>query len=92
MKSLKGITAKRANSLLGLTGTTFWQEESYDRLIRDRDEFETVRNYIEDNPVRAGIVRQPADFRWSSAWNGGPTGASAGGPGGPPYGGGGTDK
>jgi len=31
-KSLKGITAKRANRALGLTGNTFWQEESYDRL------------------------------------------------------------
>lgn len=29
-KSLKGITAKRANAILGLTGRSFWQEESYD--------------------------------------------------------------
>jgi REP element-mobilizing transposase RayT len=27
-KSLKGIPAKRANLILGLTGTSFWQEES----------------------------------------------------------------
>ena len=26
-KSLKGITAKRANAMLGLTGSPFWQEE-----------------------------------------------------------------
>jgi len=32
-KSLKGITAKRANALLGLTGEPFWQEESYDHLV-----------------------------------------------------------
>src|SRR5205814_6236385 len=30
MKSLKGITAKRANAILALTGNRFWQEESYD--------------------------------------------------------------
>ncbi len=30
-KSLKGITAKRANAMLGLTGNSFWQEESYDQ-------------------------------------------------------------
>jgi REP element-mobilizing transposase RayT len=29
-KSLKGITAKRANAMLALTGSPFWQEESYD--------------------------------------------------------------
>jgi len=33
-KSLKGITAKRANAMLGLTGSPFWQEESYDHLVR----------------------------------------------------------
>jgi hypothetical protein len=38
-KSLKGITAKKANAMLGLTGTPFWQEESYDRQVRDRREF-----------------------------------------------------
>jgi putative transposase len=34
-KSLKGITAKRANAMLALTGNPFWQEESYDHLVRD---------------------------------------------------------
>ena len=29
-KSLKGITARRANAMLALTASPFWQEESYD--------------------------------------------------------------
>jgi hypothetical protein len=33
-KSLKGITARRANAMLGLTRNPFWQEESYDHLVR----------------------------------------------------------
>ena len=66
-KSLKGITARRANEVLGLTGTTFWQEESYDRLVRDLTEFEGIRNYIENNPVRAGLVAEAGEYRWSSA-------------------------
>jgi putative transposase len=33
-RSLKGITSKRANAILGLTGTPFWQEESYDHAVR----------------------------------------------------------
>src|SRR5207248_5358134 len=53
-KSLKGITAKRANLVLALTGRSFWQEESYDHLIRHEGEFEKIRSYIEENPVRAG--------------------------------------
>jgi REP element-mobilizing transposase RayT len=67
--SLKGITAKRANQILGLTGR-FWQEESYDHVIRNELEFERVRNYIEENPVRAGLAAHASDFRWSSAWAG----------------------
>jgi REP element-mobilizing transposase RayT len=66
-KSLKGITAKRANSMLGLTGTSFWQEESYDHLVRNDQEFEKIQNYIEENPVRAGLVRLALEYRWSSA-------------------------
>ncbi len=35
-KSLKNITAMRANAMLALTGRPFWQEESYDRLVRNQ--------------------------------------------------------
>ena len=66
-KSLKGITAKRANLALGLTGIPFWQEESYDHTVRDGREFERIRRYIESNPVRAGLARGPDEYRWSSA-------------------------
>ena len=66
-KSLKGITARRASSVLGLTGNPFWQEESYDHLVRNQREFEKIRRYIEENPVRAGLVRQAEEYRWSSA-------------------------
>ena len=66
-KSLKSITAKLANIMLSLTGTPFWQEESYDHEVRHEREFERVRNYIEENPVRAGLVRQAGEYKWSSA-------------------------
>jgi putative transposase len=66
-KSLKGITAKRANAMLASTGSPFWQEESYDHLVRDGREFEKIRDYIERNPVRAGLVTDASEYRWSSA-------------------------
>jgi REP element-mobilizing transposase RayT len=66
-KSLKGITAKQANAMLGLTGKPFWQEESYDHLVRHEREFGRIRNYIEGNPVRAGLVSEAGEYRWSSA-------------------------
>lgn len=66
-RSLKGITAKRANAMLRLSGDSFWQEESYDHVVRDSQEFERIRRYIEENPVRAGLVQEAREFRWSSA-------------------------
>jgi len=66
-KSLKGITARRANAMLALTGSPFWQEESYGHLVRHMPEFEKIRNYIEGNPVRAGLAGEAKDYRWSSA-------------------------
>jgi len=66
MQSLKRFTAREGNRILGVTGQPFWQDESYDRLVRDEVEFERIANYIDMNPVRAGAVATPEDFIWSS--------------------------
>jgi REP element-mobilizing transposase RayT len=63
---LKGFTAHEANVILNRTGNPFWQGESYDHLVRS-DEFDRIRRYIENNPVKAGLVAAPEDFLWSSA-------------------------
>jgi len=66
-QSIKGFTAFKANKLLGRTGEPFWENESYDHWVRDAAELERIRRYIEGNPVRAGLVAKPEDYRWSSA-------------------------
>ena len=71
IKSLKTITAKRANQMLGLKGQPFWQEEYYDHLVKDRSQFNTIRIYIEQNPAKAGLVHDAAHYRWSSRATGG---------------------
>ena len=65
---LKGFTAHEANRILGQRGRHFWQDESYDRLVRSDREFDRIRNYIEQNPVKAGLVAAAEEFRWSSAY------------------------
>jgi REP element-mobilizing transposase RayT len=67
LKSLKGATAREANKLLGRTGEPFWQKESYDHWGRDQAEFERIRVYIENNPVKAGLANVPEQYPWSSA-------------------------
>jgi REP element-mobilizing transposase RayT len=66
-QSLKRFTAREGNRILGLTGQPFWQDESYDRIVRDDAEFRRIAGYIEMNPVKAGIVSTPEEFLWSSA-------------------------
>ena len=68
MKSLKGASAREANRILSRTGEAFWQAESYDHWVRDETEWNRIANYIEENPVKAGLVRRAADYRWSSAF------------------------
>jgi putative transposase len=67
LKSLKGHTAREANRLLGRTGEPFWQRESYDRWVRDSAEFARIAAYIENNPLKAGLVPRAEDYTWSSA-------------------------
>lgn len=63
----KGATARRANQILGMTGKPFWQDESFDHRVRDRDEFSRIVRYIEMNPVRAALAATPESFPYSSA-------------------------
>jgi REP element-mobilizing transposase RayT len=65
--SLKTATAKRANLLLRRTGQPFWQDESYDHLVRNGEEFRSIQRYIENNPVAASLVASQEQYAWSSA-------------------------
>jgi putative transposase len=67
LRSLKASTARRAKLLLQRTGQPFWQDESYDHLVRDGHEFQRIRRYIENNPVTAGLVASSELYPWSSA-------------------------
>ena len=67
MNSIKGVTARTANKILRRTGKLFWQDESFDHWVRDGAEEERIRLYIEENPVKAGLVARVEDWPWSSA-------------------------
>ena len=63
---LKGSTARKANLILDRTGEPFWQDESYDRWVRNEGEWSRIVRYIEYNPVAAGFVQTPEQWLWSS--------------------------
>jgi REP element-mobilizing transposase RayT len=66
LQSVKRFTAAEANRILGRSGQPFWQAESYDRLVRNQQEFQRITRYIEMNPVKAGLVTSLEQFPWSS--------------------------
>ena len=70
MCTVKSASARQANRILGRTGQPFWQDESFDRWVRNAAERERVIRYIENNPARAGLVQSAEQWRWSSAFDG----------------------
>jgi len=66
VKSWKSFTAHAINRALSRTGS-FWQEDYFDRYIRDQNHVLSVVQYIERNPVTAGLCKSPEDWPWSSA-------------------------
>ena len=66
LKNWKGFSARRINELLGRTGE-LWQEDYWDRYIRDEAHYRKVVHYIENNPVKAGLVKSPEQWPFSSA-------------------------
>ncbi len=68
VQAWKRHTAREINRLLGsmtVAGPSLWQRHYWDRYIRDAGHYATATRYIEQNPVTAGLVKDPADWRWS---------------------------
>ena len=62
--SWKRHSAVRINRRIAATGQ-LWQDESYDRIIRDRPHLFNCLQYIGRNPAKAGIRRE-SWMRWVS--------------------------
>jgi putative transposase len=63
LQSHKSFTAKKSNAILKRTGP-FWETESYDHIVRP-GEFDNIVNYILQNPVKAGLVKNWEDWKWT---------------------------
>ncbi len=65
IKGFKSFTAREINRQLGRQGQ-LWQEDYWDRYIRNTRHFEAAARYIRENPVKAGLVKSARDWPWSS--------------------------
>jgi len=68
VQTWKSVTAHRLNAVLSRRGPV-WQRDYFDRFIRTERHHMMAREYIEMNPVRAGLVASPMQYRWSSAYS-----------------------
>jgi len=64
MESLKKFTARQSNAILNRSGK-FWARESFDRVLRNQVELKRAVRYVLNNPVKAGLVEEPTDWKWS---------------------------
>lgn len=62
----KEYTARKANKLLSRRGQ-FWADDYWDTFMRDAQHELKTRRYIENNPAKAFLVRDPKEWPWSSA-------------------------
>jgi REP element-mobilizing transposase RayT len=67
----KSFTSHGLQKLLPNPIVPFWQNESYDHLVRNDDDFHRCCRYTVMNPVNAGLCAEPHLWPWSSAYKGG---------------------
>jgi putative transposase len=65
MKSVKQSSMSAVNQRRDTAGE-LWQPRFFDRALRTVQEYNEKVEYIHLNPVRAGLVSRPEDWRWSS--------------------------
>ena len=65
MKSIKGYSGRKVNLTSGKKGS-IWQSGFYDYILDSEEKVLTRIRYIENNPVRKGMVSQPEDYAYSS--------------------------
>ncbi|MGQ9463899.1 MAG: REP-associated tyrosine transposase [Candidatus Fervidibacter sp.] len=63
----KNWSAREANRVLQREGK-FWQSAFYDHAVRNDEDLFSIAAYIEANPIRAGLVDDPTQFPYSSAF------------------------
>jgi REP element-mobilizing transposase RayT len=63
MKELKERFSRWFNKRHGRRGT-LWQDRYRSILVEDGEALRTMAAYIDLNPVRAGLVDDPKDYRW----------------------------
>jgi REP element-mobilizing transposase RayT len=66
LHSWKSFTANRINAFLQRRGRV-WESDRFDHVVRSNEHLTRFVDYVEENPVTAGLCGQPEDWPHSSA-------------------------
>ena len=61
LQGIKGFSAREINKARGVKGA-LWQDESFDRIIRNYDEFLEKWKYIRNNPVKSELCLTAEEY------------------------------
>jgi putative transposase len=67
MQWIKTNSAKRWNFTHGSTNH-LWGNRYFSRAVKNEHEYECVMNYIDQNPVKAGLATSPEEWKASAAF------------------------
>ena len=67
VQSWKRHTSRHIRTAKSMPAPALWQRDYWDRFIRNDDHLAITRSYIEQNPVKAGLVSEASRWPWGSA-------------------------
>jgi hypothetical protein len=63
LNAIKSVSAHKINHRLFRSGHV-WQDESFDHVLRHNESIDAKVLYLMENPVAAGLVRNPIAYKW----------------------------
>ena len=67
MQEFKKSCSRLINWKKGIRGVKIWLDEYHARVILNEKEYQAKVEYIWWNPVKAGLVKSPEEWKFSSA-------------------------
>jgi putative transposase len=63
-REIKGKSARKINILRNKINVSVWQDESFDRIVRNDGEFTQTFEYMLNNPVKRGLTEDPFTYKY----------------------------
>lgn len=70
MRAFKTFSSRHINQIRQTPGNQIWQRSFWDRIIRNEDELNRIREYIQNNPAQWTLDRLHPQSAWAGDRNG----------------------